>query len=186
MKGERKMSFEAKDYPISDILNKAVFDIPRNQRRYVWKKEHWRDLYEDIVFSMAEDKPHFVGSIVLEGGRKRDGLSYYTIIDGQQRLTTITILLLAIMKHFHENDMRDEFLGTVSYLQSKNNSNQDIIILSSEYHASIHSLIRNTLSLEDKSCSITSFVDTSILSKAKDKCIGDAVKYNRSIIFLKG
>ena len=29
------MSFEAKDYPISDILNKAVFDIPRNQRRYV-------------------------------------------------------------------------------------------------------------------------------------------------------
>lgn len=171
------MSFEAKDYPISDILNKAVFDIPRNQRRYVWKKEHWRDLYEDIVFSIAEDKPHFVGSIVLEGGRKRDGLSYYTIIDGQQRLTTITILLLAIMKHFHENDMRDEFLGTVSYLQSKNNSNQDIIILSSEYHASIHSLIRNTLSLEDKSCSITSFVDTSILSKAKDKCIGDAVKY---------
>ena len=34
------MSFEAKDYPISDILNKAVFDIPRNQRRYVWKKEN--------------------------------------------------------------------------------------------------------------------------------------------------
>lgn len=31
------MSFEAKDYPISDILNKVVFDIPRNQRRYVWK-----------------------------------------------------------------------------------------------------------------------------------------------------
>lgn len=75
------MAFEAKDYSISDILNKSVFDIPRNQRRYVWKKEHWRDLYEDIVFSIAENKPHFVGSIVLEGGRKKDGLSYYTIID---------------------------------------------------------------------------------------------------------
>ena len=171
------MSFEAKDYPISDILNKAVFDIPRNQRRYVWKKEHWQDLYEDIVFSIAENKPHFVGSIVLEGGRKRDGLSYYTIIDGQQRLTTITLVLLAIMKHFHENDMEDDFWGTVSYLQSKNNSNQDIIILSSEYHVSISALIRNTLSLKDKSISISSFVDTSILSKAKDKCIGDAVKY---------
>lgn len=73
------MAFEAKDYSISDILNKSVFDIPRNQRRYVWKKEHWRDLYEDIVFSIAENKPHFVGSIVLEGGRKKDGLSYYTI-----------------------------------------------------------------------------------------------------------
>lgn len=42
------MAFEAKDYAISDILNKSVFDIPRNQRRYVWKKPHWQDLYEDI------------------------------------------------------------------------------------------------------------------------------------------
>ena len=117
------MAFEAKDYAISDILNKSVFDIPRNQRRYVWKKPHWQDLYEDIVFSITETKPHFVGSIVLEGEGKKDGLSYYTIIDGQQRLTTITIVLLAIMKHFHENDMTDDFLGTISYLQSKNNSN---------------------------------------------------------------
>ena len=171
------MAFEAKDYPISDILNKAVFNIPRNQRRYVWKKEHWRDLYEDIVLSIAEDKPHFVGSIVLEGGRKKEGLSYYTIIDGQQRLTTITIVLLAIMKHFHENDMEDDFLGTVSYLQSKNNSNQDILILSSDYHISISTLIRNTIALKDKGISISSFVDTSIIAKAKDKCIGDAVKY---------
>lgn len=93
------MAFEAKDYAISDILNKSVFDIPRNQRRYVWKKPHWQDLYEDIVFSITETKPHFVGSIVLESGGKKDGLSYYTIIDGQQRLTTITIVLLAIMKH---------------------------------------------------------------------------------------
>lgn len=171
------MAFEAKNYPISDILNKSVFDIPRNQRRYVWKKEHWRDLFEDIVFSIAENKPHFVGSIVLEGGRKRDGLAYYTIIDGQQRFTTLTIILLAIMKHFHENDMQDDFLGTFSYLQSKNDRNQIVLILNSEYHISLSSLIRNTISLEDKSISITSFVDTNILSKAKDKCIGDAVKF---------
>lgn len=151
------MAFEAKDYAISDILNKSVFDIPRNQRRYVWKKPHWQDLYEDIVFSITETKPHFVGSIVLESGGKKDGLSYYTIIDGQQRLTTITIVLLAIMKHFHENDMTDDFLGTISYLQSKNNSNQDITILNSEYHVSLSSLIRNTIALKDKSLSMASF-----------------------------
>ena len=58
------MAFEAKDYAISDILNKSVFDIPRNQRRYVWKKPHWQDLHEDIVFSITETKPHFVGSIL--------------------------------------------------------------------------------------------------------------------------
>lgn len=176
------MAFEAKDYAISDILNKSVFDIPRNQRRYVWKKPHWQDLYEDIVFSITETKPHFVGSIVLEGEGKKDGLSYYTIIDGQQRLTTITIVLLAIMKHFHENDMTDDFLGTVSYLQSKNNSNQDITILNSEYHVSLASLIRNMIALKDKSLSMASFVEANTLSKTKDKCIGDALRFFYSAI----
>ena len=176
------MAFEAKDYAISDILNKSVFDIPRNQRRYVWKKPHWQDLYEDIVFSITETKPHFVGSIVLEGEGKKDGLSYYTIIDGQQRLTTITIVLLAIMKHFHENDMTDDFLGTISYLQSKNNSNQDITILNSEYHVSLASLIRNMIALKDKSLSMASFVEANTLSKTKDKCIGDALRFFYSAI----
>lgn len=171
------MSFEAKDYPISDILNKAVFDIPRNQRRYVWKRENWSDLFEDLVFSISQNKPHFVGSIVLEGDRKKDGLAYYTIIDGQQRLTTITLLLLAIMKHFHENSMADDFLGTVSYVQSKNNRNQDIVILNSDFHTSLNCLVEGTLALEDKKQSITSFVDSHILSKARDKNLGDAIKF---------
>ena len=171
------MSFEAKDYPISDILNKAVFDIPRNQRRYVWEKNHWNDLFEDLVFSISQNKPHFVGSIVLEGGSKKDGLTYYTIIDGQQRLTTITLLLLAIMKHFHENSMTDDFLGTVSYVQAKNNRNQDLVILNSDYHTSLKCLVEGTLALEDKKQSITSFVDTHILSKTRDKKVGDAIKF---------
>ena len=59
------MSFEAKDYSISNILSKVVLDIPRNQRRYVWKKSNWEDIYEDIKFSMAMGKAHFLGSIVL-------------------------------------------------------------------------------------------------------------------------
>lgn len=171
------MSFEAKDYPISDILNKAVFDIPRNQRRYVWKKENWDELFEDLTFSIAQGKPHFIGSIVLDGDCKKDGLSYYTIIDGQQRLTTITLLLLAIMKLFHENEMTDDFLGTVSYIQAKNNRNQDIVILNSEYHNSLSNLVEGTLSLEDKKQSISSFVDSHILSKGRDKNIGDAIKH---------
>lgn len=101
------MSFDAKDYSISEILTKSVFDIPRNQRRYVWKKDRWNDLFEDLVFSISQKKAHFLGSFVLEEDSKDGGLSYYTIIDGQQRLTTITLLLLAIMKHFRENGMND-------------------------------------------------------------------------------
>ena len=72
------MSFEAKDYSISDILNKTVFDIPRNQRRYVWRKSSWQDLFEDVLFSITERKPHFIGSIVLKKGLKKDGLYCYS------------------------------------------------------------------------------------------------------------
>ena len=171
------MGFEAKDYPVSDVLTKSVFAIPRNQRRYVWKKENWQDFYEDIVFSIAQKKPHFMGSIVLEVSKKSNGLTYYTIIDGQQRLTTITLALIAIMKLFHENNMKDDFLGTISYLQSKDNRNQDIIILNSDYHLSISRLIKSIISLDDKSIPTTSFVDANIISKSKDKLIGDAIKY---------
>lgn len=176
------MSFEAKDYPISDILNKSVFEIPRNQRRYVWEKSSWQDLFEDVVFSITEKKPHFVGSIVLEKNGKIDGLSYYTIIDGQQRLTTITLFLTAIMKHFCENNMVDDFCGTISYLQSKNIRNQDIIVLNSDFHVSISNIITGIIGIKDTKCSIKAFVDTHILSKSKDKNIGDAVKFFYSAI----
>ena len=159
------MSFEAKNYPISDILNKAVFDIPRNQRRYVWKKNSWQDLFEDVLFSIAERKAHFIGSIVLEKGPKKDGLSYFTIIDGQQRITTITLLLVAIMKHFSENNMMDDFWGTISYLQSKNNRNQDMVILNPEFHTSISYIIKGIINIKDPKISITAFVDTHVLSK---------------------
>ena len=165
------MSFEAKDYPISDILNKVVFDIPRNQRRYVWKKSSWQDLFEDVLFSITEEKPHFIGSIVLKKGSKKDGLSYYTIIDGQQRITTITLFLVAIMKHFHENDMMDDFWGTVSYLQSKDNRNQDMVILNSEFHTSISHIIAGMINIKDPKMSINAFVDTHILSKSRDNSI---------------
>jgi len=171
------MSFEAKDYPISDILNKSVFYIPRNQRRYVWKKVNWQELLDDILFSTRNKSTHFLGSIVLKDDGKKQGLSYYTIIDGQQRLTTITIVLLAIMKLFKENNMDDEFLGTVSYLQSKNNRNRDIIIINSDYYISIANLIQEMINLTDCSISISAFVDSRILSKTKDKIIGEALKH---------
>ncbi len=171
------MSFEAKDYPINDILNKAVFDIPRNQRRYVWQQENWKELLEDIVIATRSGaRPHFIGSIVLEDNGKKDGISYYTIIDGQQRLTTITILLVAILKLFKENDMEDDFLGTLQYINSKNNRNQTINIINSEYHTSLNNIISEAKKF-DKQSTIAAYVNVNTTSKTRDKLIGEALKY---------
>lgn len=171
------MSFEAKDYPISEVLTKALFNIPRNQRRYVWKKDNWRELYEDICFSVLENKPHFIGSIVLEKGSKAEGLTHYSIIDGQQRIITITIMLLVLMKHFAERDMDGDFGGTELYIKTKDNKNNEHIVLNSDYHLSLGSIINASSSPEECKKTLNAFVDSHIVSKQKDKCIGEAFKY---------
>ncbi len=173
------MSFDAHDKQIGEILNRAVFDIPRNQRRYVWNRNNWKELLEDIVFSCRKDvTPHFIGSIVLENKGKKDGLDYYTIIDGQQRITTIVLSLIAIMKLLIEFEMEDDYFGTLEYIRVKNNRNQKKSIIVSDYHVSLENLIEGIAEKETiRKQSMSVFVDTKIVSKKKDKLIGDALKY---------
>lgn len=72
------------------------FIIPVYQRNYDWKMEHCKQLYDDLVKIIRQNrKSHFFGSIVSvqsESGKMEE----FLIIDGQQRLTTISLLLLAI------------------------------------------------------------------------------------------
>ena len=72
------------------------FIIPVYQRKYDWKIDNCRQLYEDLKRMLRENRPsHFFGSIVsaVEGN---GGKIEYHVIDGQQRLTTVTLLLLAM------------------------------------------------------------------------------------------
>ena len=184
--GGTEMSFDAHDKQIGEILNRAVFDIPRNQRRYVWTESNWKELFEDIVFSCKKNvMPHFIGSIVLQNKGKKDGLDYYTIIDGQQRITTIVLALIAIMKLLIEYGMEDDYLGTLEYVRVKNNRNKKMPIISSDYHTSLENLIEGIEKKDDaKKQTISVFVDTRIMSLKKDKIIGNALKYYYSEIKL--
>ncbi len=79
------------------------FVIPIYQRLYSWKKEQCEQLWDDIIKIGGNDKMngHFIGSIlyVLDGNTHSSPL---LIIDGQQRLTTITLLLIALKNHLSE------------------------------------------------------------------------------------
>ena len=72
-----------------------VFEIPDYQRPYVWKKEHCQALFSDII---DNDLGYFVGAIIVWGQNKAFQQYYNTleVVDGQQRLTTLTIFLAAI------------------------------------------------------------------------------------------
>ncbi|MBD3885972.1 DUF262 domain-containing HNH endonuclease family protein [Leptolyngbya sp. PL-A3] len=89
------------EYPIEKIFcGDFVFSIPMYQRPYAWEVEQAETLLDDLLSFLGdgvepidEVNPYFLGSIVLI---KSDGLPEAEVVDGQQRLTTLTILLAAL------------------------------------------------------------------------------------------
>ena len=76
------------------IRGGGKFIIPKFQRDYSWDVEQWDDLWQDIENMMAEETDHYMGYLVLQSKERNESL----IIDGQQRFTTITIIILAAIK----------------------------------------------------------------------------------------
>lgn len=74
-----------------------ILKIPVYQRNYDWTEANVKRLLEDINIVVQDKKPHFIGAIVYMESQNSDlGMPEYLIIDGQQRLTTITLLLQAL------------------------------------------------------------------------------------------
>nr|WP_154405625.1 DUF262 domain-containing protein [Helicobacter pylori] len=96
---------KAKDMKLLDFIGKSQekqFVIPVYQRVYSWEKEQCKQLWDDIVKTGGSDQieGHFIGSIVfVHDGIYSTDHNELLIIDGQQRLTTITLLLIALRNH---------------------------------------------------------------------------------------
>ena len=114
------MAFDAEQRKMNDILSGDFkYIIPRYQRKYVWQEKQWRELFDDIKYcldaSTTQDDAgvewtHFLGSFVFE----RQGKDLI-VIDGQQRLTTITIMLCAICIMYSEYKDEAHFRGVKKY-----------------------------------------------------------------------
>ncbi len=108
-----------------DFIGKSQekqFVIPIYQRVYSWEKEQCKQLWDDIIKTGGNDQieGHFIGSIVfVHDGIYTTNYNELLIIDGQQRLTTITLLLIALRNHSSDEVKRKEI---ESYLI---NSNKD-------------------------------------------------------------
>lgn len=117
-----KMNIRGAEYPIKKIFSDDfVFTIPRYQRAYAWTTEEAEELLQDLLRAMdgyetsTEDlPPYFLGSIVLV---KEDDDSKAEVIDGQQRLTTLTMLLSAL-----RSLIKSEYVeGLTAFLCEKGN-----------------------------------------------------------------
>ena len=95
----------------SDLIekNKRVFKVPVYQRNYDWTNVQCEKLYSDIIKAWTDDVHHFTGTIVyVEDVNGGSGLNEVLIIDGQQRITTIYILLKALLDLSKGNSDRVE------------------------------------------------------------------------------
>ncbi len=100
---------QASETKLQEIIEgNKQYVVPLFQRAYSWKKSQWESLWNDILELYHSDnrRPHFMGSIVtMPTSAIPEGVSKYLLIDGQQRLTTIFILLCALRdkaKNIHD------------------------------------------------------------------------------------
>jgi hypothetical protein len=113
------------DVTLKTLLGNGMrYSVPPYQRDYSWKEEHWEDLWLDLVeVSEDEDSQHYMGAVVLQ----QNDRELFTVIDGQQRLATLSIVVLASVSLLEERAsadvekddnserarlLRDGFLGT--------------------------------------------------------------------------
>ena len=97
-----KLKLETKSEPFSDIFsNGKRYIVPRFQRDYSWELENWQDLWEDVkALSGNSDDCHYMGYLVFQEMETMK----FKVIDGQQRLTTFSLLTLAAIKRLKEMD----------------------------------------------------------------------------------
>lgn len=116
---------------------KCQFAIPRFQRDYSWENSHYQEFLDDMLINIFLDNgqlktsQYFLGTMLFIGTMEKAG-EVLNVVDGQQRLTTITILFSALSDHFREikNDKLSQRI--FDYIMSEDDNGESVRILKSE------------------------------------------------------
>lgn len=111
-----KSAIESKLSAILDVNNQNIFKIPTYQREYAWTNKQCQELIDDIL---DNDLNYFLGSTIFI-----EDNNITQIIDGQQRLTSLSLLLISIRKRMNDIDASKYFFEISSINKMLSNSNQ--------------------------------------------------------------
>ncbi|CAN1494992.1 Domain of unknown function DUF262 [Flavobacteriaceae bacterium] len=116
---------------LSELFNQRIFRIPDYQRGYAWEEkqlsEFWDDL-DEIAEVEGELKKHYTGTIYLEQTQPTAdekwlcGVKFFNVVDGQQRLTSISILLFELLKVADKGYCEESKEDLIKTFVSKSNS----------------------------------------------------------------
>lgn len=127
------------DKTIRDLLgSKRQFVIPRFQREYSWDKKNYKEFLEDMIGNLVINKgkifssQYFLGTMLFIGNFTEGTEQEIQVVDGQQRLTTITILFSALSDRFMS--LKEETLSRqlFSYIMTENDDGEEVRILKSK------------------------------------------------------
>ncbi|MCK9376866.1 MAG: DUF262 domain-containing HNH endonuclease family protein [Syntrophobacterales bacterium] len=120
------MKIASIDKDVKGILSSNYYQIPRFQRPYSWDRENISDFWNDTIVDNESD--YFIGSMVVF----KVNSDTYGIVDGQQRLTTITMLLSALRNSLNTEGFIDLAKGIHHLIERPNIDNKPQYILSTE------------------------------------------------------
>jgi uncharacterized protein with ParB-like and HNH nuclease domain len=119
------MSVRAENLTIETVLKKGKYVIPSHQRQYAWEISHLESFVDDI--SKYEESSYFIGHMVCTG---KFNESEFRVVDGQQRITTITIMLCVLRDIFFNKESLSLANGIHgNYIFSKGRDDQEYVVL---------------------------------------------------------
>ncbi|MDE5767412.1 MAG: DUF262 domain-containing HNH endonuclease family protein [Malacoplasma sp.] len=147
-----------------DISKKAIFHIlgsnfsqyfiPVYQRQYAWKIKNCEQLLENILEIKNFKKQHYLGSLVISKPEVKDGVNVMSIIDGQQRLTTLTIFILSFLcsRKIKLSDSEKENLKNIYIINNSSSSKTRMKFIDSDQKIfeSIINSLENKMKWDEK------------------------------------
>jgi uncharacterized protein with ParB-like and HNH nuclease domain len=120
------MKIESRDTTIRSLLKSSYYLVPRFQRPYSWEIENVEDFWVDTVQESQGD--YFIGAMVVYPHTK----DTYAVVDGQQRLTTVVLLLCALRQAFRVFDDSERAEGTHGFIERPDEDNEPQYVLQTE------------------------------------------------------
>ncbi|MDX1699566.1 MAG: DUF262 domain-containing HNH endonuclease family protein [Melioribacteraceae bacterium] len=126
------MNIIPKDFTLHSLFNNPheQFRVPSYQRRYAWRFNQQAALFKDIDMLLPGDG-HLFGMLILHTDSHHGGVNKVDVVDGQQRLTTISILLLVLYKKFKEQseEYKANQIAQLLYCGNPETSNTPKLVL---------------------------------------------------------
>ncbi|HVM01109.1 MAG TPA: DUF262 domain-containing protein [Acidimicrobiales bacterium] len=120
------MKIDSNDRTVKQVFQAGYYRVPRFQRPYSWTLANVEDFWTDTIVESAAD--YFIGSIIVFPSQE----DTYDIVDGQQRLTTITILLAALRNAYDAQSLPALASGLHTYIERRDVNNNLQFVLQTE------------------------------------------------------